>query len=72
MMIFAVTHSEKLQDAVLFSAQEKAEAYLRKLRAERRGRGSVTVVEDTPTVFGYTMGWEEHRVTFKIVELTVL
>lgn len=71
--IFAVVSSTspELRNVKFFSTKEKAMIFLKTIAQERRHKMGVDVIEDTTEKFSYLFGWEEHQVTFSIVELPI-
>jgi len=73
--IFAITCSSDrntLTQAKLFSSLEGAEDALKDIANERRDRLGVQVIEDTENRFSFLLGWEEVKVTWAIIELSVV
>ncbi len=74
MKVYAITcnqHQNTLLSAELFSTIELARKRLLELKEERQYNFGVHMHEDTLDLFNFTLGWEEHFVSFKIVELSV-
>lgn len=71
--IFAVVSSTspELRNVKFFSTKEKAMMLLKTIVKEHCHKIGIDIVEDTPERFSYLLGWEEHRVTFSIVELPI-
>jgi hypothetical protein len=72
--IFAIASSASLsplRDTRFFSSKESARAVLKDMRNDRRHKMGVNVIEDTDDKFSYLFGWEEHQVTFTIVEISL-
>lgn len=72
--VFAITcssHSNTLREAKLYSSQDKAQAALKEIAKDRSGKLGVQVIENEPDRFSFIIGWEEHKVSFAIVELSV-
>lgn len=72
--VFAITcnqHRNSLQEAKFYSTKEKARKALKEIAKDRRGRLGVEVHDDTKDLFTFLIGWEEHLVSFAVIELTV-
>ena len=72
--VFAITcnqYRNSLQEAKFYSTKKKARAALKEIAKERRNRLGVEVHDDTADLFSFILGWEEHRVSFAIIELAV-
>ena len=72
--VFAITcnqHRHSLQEAKFYSSKEKARKALKEIAKERRSRLGVEVIDDTKDLFSFLLGWEEHKVSFAIVEMAV-
>lgn len=69
---FAIMNSsERHQTAKYFSTVEAARKHLQKMADERRNRLGVTDFKQTENGFSFILGWEEHQVSFYIVELPI-
>ena len=71
--VFAIVCSATpdLHHLKLYATRDLARAKLKKMADERRYNLGVHWHEDTPDKFSYTLGWEEHYVSFSINELHV-
>ena len=72
--IFAITcssHYNSLHEAKLFATYKSAHEALSVIANERRGKLGVDIIEETAYTFAYLMGWEEKKVRFSIVELSM-
>ena len=67
--IFAVTYSGNIRDTSFFETKENAQAELKKIKNDRKNKLGVTVEVDTEDTFSFILGWEEARVTFRIIEI---
>lgn len=69
--IFAVTTDGNILRSSFFEKKEDAINDLKEIKKTRRHSLGVTVEEDTETKFSFRIGWEEHKVTFSIIEVTL-
>lgn len=72
--VFAITcsaHSNPLREAKLYSSQDKAQAAMKEIAKDRSGKLGVHVMENELDRFSFILGWEERKVSFAIVELSV-
>lgn len=71
--VFAIVCSATpdLHHLKLYATKELARKQLKALADERRYKLSVCMNDDTEDKFSYTLGWEEHYVSFGIIELPV-
>lgn len=65
------THINALREARFFSTKEKACQALKEKRDATCHKLGVDVIEDNETRFSYLFGWEEHKVTFSVVEIEI-
>jgi len=71
--IYAVVCSAtpELRSAKFFSTKDSARKHLKLLADERRHKLGVHCFEENEDKFSLLLGWEEHKVSFAIVELAV-
>ena len=69
--IFAVTSTGIIHTSTFFIKKEDAVADLKRIAKDRKNKPGVTVEEDTDTKFSFRIGWEEHKVTFSILEVPI-
>ena len=66
--IFICNNNWNSPDVKFFSTKEKAQRALLDKKKELQHRPGVDVIEDSPTAFVFLLGWEEHRVSWHIIE----
>lgn len=67
--IWAVTFNNNIISTIFFEKKEDAQDDLKSIAKDRKNRPGVTVVEETEMKFSFILGWEQHHVTFSIVEI---
>lgn len=69
--IFAVTGDYNIRTSKFFIDKNDAKIYLKTIANDRKNRFGVTVVVNEDEKFSFTLGWEEHQVTFIVVEISI-
>lgn len=71
--IFAVVCSAapNLHSTKFFFTKEGAQKYLKSAGSERKNKLGIHCFEEKEDSFSYLIGWEEHKVTFAIMEFHV-
>ena len=67
--IFVITHTGQIHNSKFFETKELAVKNLKQIAKDRRHKMGVTVEEDSETKFSFRIGWEEHKVSFSIMEI---
>jgi len=70
--IFAVTYDNRIRNSKFYSNRELARDELKLIAKDRRFKPGVHVTTDEPDKFSFLFGWEEHQVTFAIIEIPVI
>jgi hypothetical protein len=72
--IFAVVCNKMpaVHNANFFASKEGAKIYLKALANERRHKMGVRSFEEDEGSFSFILGWEEHYISFSIIELPLL
>ncbi len=71
--IFVVTTDGKITSShtSFFFKKEDAISCLKSIAKDRRNKLGVKVDTDNEVKFSFTIGWEEHKVTFAILEIPI-
>lgn len=71
--IFAVICSSvpQIHNTKFFETKSRAEEHLKILADERRYKFGIMDFEEKEGSFSYLIGWEEHKVSFSILEISV-
>lgn len=69
--IFVVTHDGNIRNSEFFSTKQLARIALKSIANDRRHKLGVSVVVNEEDKFSFIVGWEEHKVTFSVVELPI-
>lgn len=69
--IFAIVYSPDLRSAKFFATLAGARKELNTLANERKNKLGVHNFEQSNDQFSFLIGWEEHKITFSIIELSL-
>lgn len=69
--IFAVTNDGNIRSSKFFHTKQKARTYLKSIADDRKNKLGVHVIVNEEDKFSFTLGWEEHQVTFIVVEISI-
>lgn len=71
--IFAIVCSAtpSLHNIKFYTTKQLAKVQLKKLANERRYKLGIDMFEEQEDSFSYLMGWEEVKVKFSVIELSV-
>jgi hypothetical protein len=65
-------HDFKISSCRFFATIELAEEALKQIKKDRKFQPGVDVIVDTKEEFSFLFGWEEAKVTFKIVPVQLI
>jgi len=71
--VFAIICSStpEWRNIKLFSSLENAQKVLSELAEERKHKLGVSCFKTELNKFSFLLGWEEHKITYSIVELSI-
>lgn len=72
-IIYAVTSGSdyKIHTAKYYSTKELAQKALKEIAKDRKFRPGVNHIEETEDTFSFIFGWEEAKVTFRIIPVPI-